>query len=221
MKVVEAIRQRRSVRAFLDKPVDRKQIMQLLDTARWSPSGSNTQPWQVAVLMGERKNRLQQRLEASFRRGIPSKSDYIYYPLEWVEPYQGRRKACGLQLYSAVQIGRDDTQRRTVQWIANYHSFDAPVVLLFFMDEVMQTGSYLDYGMFLQSLMLAAVEQGLATCAQAALCDYSDVIREFLGYSDDKVLVCGMALGYEDPAAAINDYRTPRESALSFTRFFD
>lgn len=221
MKVSEAIRQRRSVRAFLDKPVDRKQIMNLLETARFAPSGSNTQPWQVAVLMGERKNRLQQRLEAHFRRGIPSKPDYVYYPLEWVEPYQARRKACGLQLYSALQIGRDDHQRRMVQWIANYHSFDAPVVLLFFMDKIMQTGSYLDYGMFLQSLMLAAVEQGLATCAQAALCDYSDVIREFLGYDDDKVLVCGMALGYEDAAAAINDYRTPREPALNFTRFFD
>lgn len=221
MKVSEAIRNRRSVRAFLDKPVDRKQIMQLLDTARWAPSGSNTQPWQVAVLMGERKNRLQQRLEASYRKGVPNQQDYIYYPLEWLDPYQARRRECGLQLYSALNIKREDTQRRMVQWIANYHSFDAPVVLLFFMDKVMQTGSYLDYGMFLQSLMLAAVEQGLATCAQAALCDYSDVIREFLGYDEDKVLVCGMALGYEDSAAAINDYRTPRAQPLDFTRFFD
>lgn len=221
MKVAEAIRNRRSVRAFLEKPVDRQQILQLLETALWAPSGSNTQPWQVAVLMGERKNRLQQHLEASYRHGLPSKPDYAYYPLEWVEPYQGRRKACGLQLYSALQIERGDTQQRMVQWIANYHSFDAPVVLLFFMDKVMQTGSYMDYGMFLQSLMLAAVEQGLATCAQAALCDYSDAIREFLGYGDDKVFVCGMALGYEDPAAAINDYRTPRESVADFTRFFD
>ena len=221
MNVSEAIHNRRSIRAFLDKAVEREQILQLLDTARWAPSGSNIQPWQVTVLMGDAKNRLQQRLAASFRQGMAAKRDYTYYPVQWVEPYQARRKACGLQLYRALQIGRDDTQRRTEQWLANYHSFNAPVLLLFFMDNVMETGSFLDYGMFLQSLMLAAVEQGLATCPQAALCDYADVVRDALGYDSNKVLVCGMALGYPDLDAPINQYRTPREMATHFTQFLD
>lgn len=221
MNVSQAIQNRKSVRAFLDKPVGDEKITQLLDIARCAPSGSNTQPWQVAVLREERKKYLQQKLEQVYREGESTQNDYTYYPVKWVEPYQSRRKACGLQLYSSVNIDRQDKHRRTVQWVANYHSFDAPVVLLFFMDNIMETGSYIDYGMFLQSFMLAATEEGLATCAQAALCDYSDVIRRFLGYSQDKTLVCGIALGYEDTDAAINDYRTPREPVSSFTQFFD
>lgn len=221
MNVSEAIQNRKSVRAFLDKPVSDETINQLLDIARWAPSGSNTQPWHVAVLREDRKNLLQQKLEQVYREGEDTQNDYTYYPTKWREPYHSRRKACGLQLYSSVNIDRQDKHRKTVQWVANYHSFDSPVVLLFFMDKVMETGSYIDYGMFLQSFMLAASEQGLATCAQAALCDYSDVIRRFLGYNQDKILVCGIALGYEDTEAAINGYRTPRESVSSFTEFFD
>jgi nitroreductase len=173
------------------------------------------------ALTGEKKNTLQQRLEQAFRDGVSNQQDYTYYPVNWTEPYKARRKACGLQLYQSIGITRDDKQRRMAQWIANYHSFDAPVLLLFFMDETMETGSYIDYGMFLQSLMLAAVEQGLATCAQAALCDYSDVIRDFLGLDKDKVLICGMALGYEDQQAAINHYRTPREAVETFIQFVE
>lgn len=221
MKVSEAIQNRKSVRAFLDKPVSDKIIKQLLDVARWAPSGSNTQPWQVAVLREDRKNYLQQKIEQVYREGEEAQNDYRYYPVKWKDPYNSRRKACGLQLYSSVNIDRQDKHRRTVQWVANYHSFDAPVVLLFFMDSIMEKGSYIDYGMFLQSFMLAAAEEGLATCAQAALCDYSDVIRRYLGYSQDKILICGIALGYEDTDAAINGYRTPRASVSSFTEFFD
>lgn len=221
MKVSEALSIRKSVRAFLDKPVERQQIVSLLEAARLAPSGSNIQPWHVVVLSGDKKNALQQQLETAFRAGVPNQQDYTYYPVNWTEPYKARRKAYGLQLYESLNITRDDKQRRMAQWIANYHSFDAPVLLLFFMDKTMETGSYIDYGMFLQSLMLAAVEQGLATCAQAALCDYADVIREFLGYENDEVLICGMALGYEDSEAEVNNYRTPRVAVKQFTRFID
>lgn len=221
MQVTQALQARKSVRAFLDKPVSREQVMQLLEAARWAPSGSNTQPWQVAVVMGERKNQLQQALEQAFRAGHKSAPDYQYYPYEWTEPFQKRRIDCGLQLYSALEIARHDKERRMAQWIANYHSFGAPVVLFFFMDKIMQVGSYMDYGMFLQSIMLTAVEQGLATCSQAALCDYANVVREFLGYDSNQVLVCGMALGYEDTDAPVNNYRTPRLSPSEFTQFFD
>ncbi len=147
--------------------------------------------------------------------------DYQYYPVDWQPPYKERRKACGLQLYSTLQISREDKQRQMDQWAANYRAFDAPVALFFFMDGIMETGSFLDYGMFLQSLMLSAVEEGLAVCPQAALGEYPKIIKPFLGYPDDTVLLCGMSLGYEDPDALVNSYRTPREEVESFTRFFD
>lgn len=221
MQVKQALHDRRSIRAFLDKPVSNEMIIDLLDSARWSPSGSNTQPWQVAILSGERKCRLQQQIEQAYLNGIKPQQDYIYYPTTWIDPYQKRRMTCGLQLYKSLNIAKEDRSKRQQQWIANYHSFHAPVLLLFFMDKIMQTGSYVDYGMFLQSIMLSATEQGLATCAQAALCDYSGIIRDYLGYDDDKILICGMALGYADEEAPINSYRTQREEVSSFTQFFD
>ncbi len=221
MQVKQALRNRRSIRAFLDKAVSDDIITQLLDDARWAPSGSNTQPWQVVVLRGDKKNRLQQQIETAYLEGKEPQQDYNYYPTSWVDPYQSRRRVCGLQLYRSLDIGKLDADKRQQQWIANYHSFNAPVLLLFFMDRIMQTGSYIDYGMFLQSFMLSATEQGLATCAQAALCDYSNIIRDYLGYDADKILICGMALGYADEQAAINSYRTNREEVSSFTEFFD
>ncbi len=220
MNVETALKQRKSVRAFLDKPVAEETIKAILSAASHAPSGVNTQPWQVAVLSGAAKQQLQQKIEAAFRSGDKGKADYHYYPEEWQEPYKSRRKACGLQMYSTLGITREDKQRQQDQWAANYRSFDAPVMLLFFMDKVMQTGSYMDYGMFLQSIMLTAVEQGLATCPQASLADYADIIRDELGYPEDTIVLCGMALGYEDKDALVNSYRTPRESIETFTRFF-
>jgi len=221
MNVIEALERRKSTRAFLQRSVDRGLIEALLKAARHAPSGANTQPWQVAVVSGGRKRRLQELLEQAFHNGVPPKMDYAYYPGEWSEPYRSRRVACGVQLYEALGIERDDRERRRDQWAANYRAFDAPVVLFFFMPAGMQTGSFMDYGMFLQSLMLAAVDLGLATCPQAALGEYPQIVKRELGYAEDSILLCGMALGYEDTAAAVNAYRTPREDVAAFTRFFD
>lgn len=220
MKVSEALQARKSTRAFLDKPVSRETIEQILDAARWAPSGTNTQPWQVAVLMGAKKRELQDKIESAYRSGVKGGMDYSYYPNEWKDPFLARRRVCGLQLYSALKIGKEDKERRAEQWVANYRSFDAPVMLLFFIDRIMDTGSYLDYGMFLQSVMLAAVEHGLATCPQAALGEYPDLVRDYLGYDQNQIVVCGMALGYEDPSADINSYRTEREAVSNFTEFY-
>ena len=221
MNVSEALITRKSTRAFLPKQVDKAIIDRILSAARHAPSGTNTQPWQVAVVTGEKKQQLCQELETAFRNKVERKMDYHYYPEEWVDPYKSRRKACGLQMYSTLSITREDKQRQLDQWAANYRAFDAPVMLLFFMDRIMETGSYLDYGMFLQSVMLAAVEQGLATCPQAALAEYPDIVKTALNYDKDLVLICGMALGYEDKDALINRYRTEREEYTSFTRFYD
>jgi len=200
MNVIEALQQRKSVRAFLKKDVSKDKVNTILEAASHSPSGANIQPWQVAIVTAEAKQTLQTKLEEAFREdtknGITPKPDYVYYPKIWEEPYKSRRIACGMQLYSALKIKRDDKQRRLDQWIANYRAFDAPVMLLFFMDANMQTGSYLDYGMFLQSVMLAAVDQGLATCPQAALTDYPEIIKTSLDYPKDSILLCGMALTY-------------------------
>ena len=221
MDVIDALRQRKSTRAFLDRPVERSLLEALLEAAGHAPSGANTQPWQVAVVSGARKQALQTHLEAAYAEGIPGEMDYQYYPLEWLEPYKTRRVACGKQLYAALDIARDDKQRRRQQWAANYRAFDAPVALFVFMDSGLQTGSFMDCGMFLQSLMLAAVDKGLASCPQAALAEYPAIVKGFLGYPDDVILLCGMALGYEDKQAAVNSYRVPREPVESFARFFD
>jgi len=221
MNVIAALQQRHSCRAFLERPVSREQVRCILDAARHAPSGANTQPWQVAVVTGQTCARLRQALLDAYDSGVPAQMDYQYYPRKWREPYAGRRNACAMQLYQALGIPREDRERRRSQWIANYRAFDAPVVLLFFLERGFEAGSYIDYGLFLQSVMLAALDLGLATCPQAALGEYPDIVRKLLDYPSDSVLICGMALGYEDTGAPVNGYRTPRAEVEAFTRFFD
>ena len=221
MQFNETILKRKSTRAFLNKPVEAEKIQQILDLARHAPSGVNTQPWQVAVVSGATKKQLEQKMEQAFRSGVKANMDYQYYPKQWKEPFKSRRKACGLKMYSTLNISRDDKQRQLDQWAANYRAFDAPVVLFFFLDESAETGSFLDYGMFLQSVMLAAVDQGLATCPQAALTEYPEIVKTKLNQDENSLLICGMALGYEDCDALINSYRLDREEYSSFTQFFD
>jgi len=220
MNVIEALKQRKSVRAFLNKDVEEEKINTILTAASHAPSGTNTQPWQVAVVTGDTKQSLQTQLENSFRDGKKSKVDYHYSPEEWVEPYKSRRTACGLQMYSTLKVEREDKERQVNLWAANYRAFDAPVMLLFFMDNCMQTGSFMDYGMFLQSIMIAAVDQGLATCPQASLASYPEIIKTTLNYPQDSILICGIALGYEDKSALVNTYRTPREEVSTFTKYY-
>ncbi|MCL4132458.1 UNVERIFIED_CONTAM: hypothetical protein GTU68_063167 [Idotea baltica] len=220
MNTIDALKNRKSTRAFLNKTVEQEKIDAVLTAASYAPSGVNTQPWQVAVVSGDAKSKLQNKIESAFRGGDMGKADYSYYPDEWVSPYKDRRKECGLLMFSTLGITREDKQRQQDQWAANYRSFDAPVMMLFFLDSVMQTGSYIDYGMFIQSLMIAAVDQGLSTCPQASLADYPHIIKPELGYAEDTVLICGMSMGYEDVSAAVNTYRTPREKPSSFTRYY-
>lgn len=221
MTIEDLIKQRHSTRAFLDKPVSTDLLNQLLELARYAPSGANTQPWQVAVVSGETKRQISDTLLEAYRNGIKPSPDYRYYPEQWQSPYLERRRACGLQLYQSLHIDRQDKSAQRQQWEANYRAFDAPVMLFFFMDGTMQTGSFLDLGMFLQNLMLVAQAQGLATCPQAALAEYSEQIKKLLNYPADTILVCGLALGYEDHEAAVNQYRTSRAAVSTFTRYFN
>ncbi len=221
LSITDAIRKRHSCRAFTRQTVSEEQITRILATASQSPSGANTQPWHIAVVTGQTKYRLQTAILQAFEAGQKAQPDYEYYPTQWEEPYTARRRACGLQLYESLDITRQDSERRREQWAANYRAFDAPVMLLCFMDNMMQTGSYLDYGMFIQSVMLSAMDEGLATCPQAALAEYPDIVRTTLRYPESKHLICGIALGYEDTEADVNHYRTPRESVTTFSDFFD
>ena len=220
MDIIQALVERKSVRAFLDQEVKHEDIIKILNYARCSPSGTNTQPWEVAVVSGKSKQQLDALLLKQFHDGIPAHMDYNYYPTSLADKMSIRRKKCGLQMYSTLGIELADKAKRLEQWSKNYSAFGAPVALFFFADKCIEKGSYMDCGMFLQSAMLMATSIGLATCPQAALAEQPDIVKEFLGYAPDKILLCGLALGYEDTQAIINSYRTPREEVNTFTQFF-
>lgn len=218
--VTDAIHARHSTRAFLEKAVAMETIQQILDTARFAPSGVNTQPWQVAVVTGQTKTELQNKMLAQFEAGERGKMQYDYYPKEWVAPFKQRRIETGKKLYGALKIDRSEKEKQLAQWAANYRAFDAPVALYFFIDKHLETGSYFDYGMFVDNIMLLAIEAGLATCPQGALGEYPDIVAEQLGYQE-QILLGGMAMGYEDTEHPVNQYRTERASVESFTQFFE
>lgn len=221
MNISDAIRQRRSTRAFLDKPVARQTVTEILDIARWAPSGVNTQPWQVCIVQGETKRRLGDALIRARDSGQTENPDYAYYPRQWVSPYRDRRKACGLALYQSLGIRREDTEKQKQAWYRNYRFFDAPVGLLFLIDAQLEKGSWLDMGMFIQNVMLAAKSSGLDTCPQASLAEYPDIVRELLELPPDLLVVCGMSLGYGDPEHPVNRYRLDRLEVDEFTRWYD
>jgi len=219
MNTLETIKQRKSVRAFLQKEIEIEKIKTILNTAKHSPSGVNMQPWQVAVVSGEKKKDIELQLINAFKNNESERMEYNYYPLKWEDPYKSRRKETGLLMYSTLNIKREDKDKQFHQWLQNYTAFDAPVVLYFFIDEYLEKGSYLDYGMFLQSVMLSAVELGLTTCTQAALAQYPDIVKKKLDIEENKILLCGMALGYEDKDAIINSYKTTRIDLDEFVTF--
>ncbi len=220
MDLKTALMERKSTRAFLDKEVSIDTINEIIEQSKTAPSGVNTQPWQVAVIQGKSKHSLCNKLEKAFRDGIKGSMDYKYYPTEWFDEYKQRRKECGLLLYSTLDISREDKARQLDQWALNYHAFNAPVILLFFIDRSMEKGSFMDYGMFIQSIMLSAVEKGLASCPQAALGEYPDIVRQEFPEYKDKMVLCGLALGYEDKDQIVNSYRTPREEISRFVSYY-
>jgi len=221
MNITEAIKDRISTRAFLDKPVPNEIITQILDTARWSPSGTNTQPWKVAVVQGETKQTISDALLDTVSKGTKPNPDYDYYPETWIEPFKSRRFECGMALYKALEIGREDKDKRMEAGLNNFRFFSAPVSLFFFIDNAMGKGSWVDMGMFLQSVMLGAMDHDLATCPQASTADYPDLVREILEVSDQYSLICGMSLGYPQVDHPVNQYRTSREETDTFTNWFD
>ncbi|WP_230370515.1 nitroreductase [Paludibacterium denitrificans] len=171
----------------------------------WAPSGNNIQPWRVHVVCGRTRQRLVDAVCSAYDRADGSyQAEYHYYPREFFEPYLGRRRKSGWGLYGLLGIQKGETERMRAQHRKNFEFFGAPVGLMFSIDRRMEQGSWLDYGMFLQNVMLAASARGLATCAQGAWIDYHRLIADLLKFGEQEQLVCGMALGYPDPEAPEN-----------------
>lgn len=218
------IRGRRSVRAFLPTPVEKETILDILDVAARAPSGTNIQPWHVIVVTGSRKEALSRELiETALdpQRDAEHSQEYAYYPEKWIPPYIERRRKVGYDLYALLGIPKGDRNRMATQFARNYAFFDAPAGLFFTIDRIMGQGSWLDYGMFLQNVMLAARSRGLDTCPQAAFIKYHRIVTQHLDIPPNQQLVCGMALGYEDTEKIENSLRTVREPAENFTRFVE
>ena len=226
--VDEAIVSRQSIRQFLPTPVPRETIAHLLEVASRAPSGTNTQPWKAYVLQGASRDSLVEKVCAAHDalRADPSlaaqyREEYDYYPEKWVSPYIDRRRENGWGLYGLLGITKGDKDRMHAQHHRNFQFFDAPVGLMFTLDRVMGRGSLVDYGMFMQSLMVAARGLGLHTCPQAAWNGFSSIILPHIGAGDHEMLVCGMAMGHADEAALVNTFRTPRIAASGFTTWLE
>lgn len=220
--VYHAIATRQSVRAFLPTPVPRATVEEILAIATRAPSGTNTQPWKVTVLMGAARTRLSAAIMKVYDDAEASRAhteEYAYYPTQWIEPYLGRRRKIGWDLYGLLGIGKTEKEKMHAQHGRNYVFFDAPVGMIFTIDRIMEQGSWLDYGMFLENIMIAARARGLDTCPQAAFTPFHRVIRDELALPDNEMVVCGMSLGYADMSRIENTLVTEREPVAGFTRF--
>lgn len=217
--VAAAIRSRRSVRGFLPTALSPEEVAELLALAACAPSGTNVQPWRVYALAGDAKAALSAAILKKFLANATEGREFDYYPVEWREPFLGRRRKVGLGLYGLLGIGKGDKAAMKAQAGRNFLFFDAPVGLIFTMDRRLGQGMFIDYGMFMANLMIAARARGLDTCPQAAFADWHRTIREHLGIGEDELVICGMALGYADPAAPENQLRTEREPVTAFTDF--
>ena len=218
--VDEAITSRRSVRAFLPTAVDDGELRQILRVAARAPSGTNMQPWKVYVVTGEKKQALS---DAILNSGIRAEKiewdEYVYYPDHFFEPYLTRRRTVGFALYNLLGIGRREVERMRAQHDRNFVFFDAPVGMIFTIDRRLNKGSWVDHGMFLQSIMIAARARGLHTCPQAAFAPYHRQIRPLLDIPDEEIVVCGMAIGYEDTTKPENQLRSERADLDEFVTF--
>ena len=223
-----AIVSRFSTRAFLSTPVPREMIQQILQVASRAPSGTNHQPWKVYVLQGTSLGGLSDKVCAAHDAiyaepalAADYREEYQYYPLKWVSPYIERRRENGWSLYGLLGITKGDKDKMHAQHQRNYRFFSAPLGFMFTVDRVLERGSLVDYGMFLQNIMVAARARGLHTCPQAAWNGYAKIILPHIGAGPDEMLVCGMSMGYADETALVNTFHTPRDPVATFTHWVD
>ena len=221
MEFVDCVRSRKSVRAFTPDPVDRKIVEDLLEIARHAPSGTNVQPWKVHVVMGEARDRLVREVLA--HRETRPADNIAEFPRssKRKEPYLSRMRTLGKHMYSLLGIPKGDQQANWNQWGRNYEFFDAPVGLIFTLDKDLDSMAFIDLGIFMQTIMLAAHDQGLATCAQGAWNQFYTVTRRVLDIPEDQYIIAGMSLGHADPSAPVNSLVAEREPVASFATFHE
>jgi nitroreductase len=219
LTVAEALLSRRSVRAFLPTPVPRETVERILALASRAPSGTNMQPWAVHVVAGAAKEALCAEVLAAFDSGDPGEPEWQYYPDPFFEPYLSRRRKIGWDLYGLLGITRGDKARMHAQHGRNFRFFDAPVGMIVTIHRDLKIGSWLDLGIFLGGICTAARGEGLHTCLQAAWAPYHRILRRHLPIPPEQTVVCGVALGHEDPNAPENALRTERVPVAEFATF--
>ena len=215
MELVDAVASRFSARAFLERPVSQTQVMRILDRARQAPSGGNVQPWHVWVVTGEVLADFKTRfvgVDPLAREG----GDIQIYPEKLKEPYRSRRYKCGEDLYASIDVPREDREGRIRQYAQNLQFFGASTALFFALDKQMGRPQWAHLGMFMQTIMLLAREEGLHTCAQEVWAEWSQSVAELLQLPGHLQLYCGMAIGYLDESAPINQWRTDRAPLEEF-----
>jgi nitroreductase len=219
MHVAEAVASRRSIRAFLDKPVPLELIRRVLDQARMAPSGCNFQPWEATVFTGAPLRALQERLLAS----EPDQPlEYDFSAPGTVEKYRSRLRALGANMYGAMGVGRDQADLREAFSRSNMLSFGAPILLLCHFPKLMKEPQWSDIGMWLQTIMLLLRGEGLDSCPQESMGLYGRTIKDHLGLADDRMLFCGLAIGWRDADVAVNNFERPRvalEEQIAFVGF--
>jgi nitroreductase len=219
--VDSVMRGRKAVRSFLDKPVEKELVIEILEIARTAPSNSNTQPWRAYAVAGAAKQALSQALsDAHGNRPDEYTACYKHFPDVLGEKFLARQNMYATAYYGCLGIERSDQAARAAQTGQNFLFFGAPVGFIFTIDASLERGSWLDYGMFLQSIMLAAKARGLDTCPQISFVKYHEIIRRQLPISPGEIVVCGMSLGYADQSQRVNSLCLPREPIESFTSFF-
>jgi len=220
MNVTEAVKSRRSVRQFLDKPVDRATLERVLETAQRSPSGGNTQPWSAVVVGGDELIRITAAIKAKAATAPMGEGmEYAIYPKDLEGRYEEQRRAVGKEMFDAVGLERGDSAGRVAQMAKNWDSFGAPVQLFTYTRKYMGPPQWSDMGMWLQTVMLLLREAGLDSCPQEIWAMYGTHMRELLGIDDDHIFFCGMAIGYRDPDAPINNFDVPRVSISDAIEF--
>lgn len=220
--IADIIKSRISTRAFTNEPVTEDTVRELLEVARWAPSGGNLQPWQVHVVTGKARDRLIQLVQSAIAENpFGDESEISVYPKGLQEPYRTRRYSVAEEMYALLDIPRDDKPARLNHLTRNFKFFDAPVGLFFSLDRAFDRGQWAHLGMFMQTLSLAAEEIGLATCMQEAWCTRASTVSAFLNLKESEQLYCGMALGYPDKSAKVNKLRSKRAAIDEFTTFVE
>jgi nitroreductase len=213
LSVTAALHQRRSIRKFTDQAVDEALLRDIFAAAQRAPSGGNLQPWQAVVVTGERWAAVKDAVAARLAMGREGyQPEYDIYPKGLTDPWEARRFGVGEGLYAALGIPREDKAGRLAQFVENYRGFGAPVMLFLHCSRIMGPPQWSDMGMWLQSVMLLLVEAGLASCPQECWAMYGATVRQALALGDDQILFTGLAIGYADEGASVNQWPVPRVS---------